>query len=147
MASSANQSCTWSALAAAVALTTSCGPKRPENAIIVDFGCFELQHVGGWHSSGIANFGEVIVRSEDDTTCPTLAELGFTLFADTNVNGVADESEVLLATTEEYGAFTTNARIYPTENQVARGDGPLWYRIVLVDSQGEEYVSAGACPE
>lgn len=132
-----------------IALTflQACGPDRPENATVADFGCFEIQHVAAHYSGGAAHFSEIIVRGDATDDCPRLARITFDLFADANGNGQLDANESLLAGDQQYAEFTTSARIYPTSHKVERGSGPLWYRVMLTDSEGTEHVSLGACPE
>lgn len=130
-----------------LALLLGCGPNRPENAIVVDFGCYEIQHVAGWHASGQANFSEIVVRGDPTEDCPNLAKLSFELYADANGNGALDAGESLMSGSEEYTEFTTSARIYPTSQEAQRGTGPLYYRVVLTDSSGATYVSEGPCPK
>ncbi len=131
--------------------TQACGPERPENAIVEDFGCFELQHLAGYVAQGEAHFGEIIVRGEVSPECPNLAKIEYSLFADANGNGAPDESEILLSGAETYAAFTTSARLYATASgkqlDAFPGKGPLRYRITLTDSTGAKYVSDGLCPE
>ncbi len=129
------------------ALLTSCGPDRPENAIVTEFGCLELQHVGGWYESGQAHFGEIVVRSKESEDCPQIAQLEFQLFADANGNGNMDGAETLMSGFEQYTAFVTNTRIYPTAKEVERGSGPLWYRVIVTDSSGQAHVNVGPCEE
>lgn len=131
----------------ALTLLQACGPDRPENAIVADFGCYELQHVAGYYESGSAHFSEIVVRGDSTESCADLAKITFDLFADANGNGSLDAGESLLGGSEEYAAYTTSARIYPISREALRGSGPLWYSVVLVDSNGAEHVSLGACPE
>jgi len=127
-------------------LLQACGPERPENAIVANFGCYEIQHVAGFYESGSAHFSEIVVRGDSTDDCPNLAKITFDLFADANGNGALDAGESLLNGSEEYSEFTTSARIYPTSQEVERGSGPLWYSVVLIDSEGVQHTSVGACP-
>lgn len=125
----------------------SCGPKRPENAIVIAFECLELQHLAGGYDDGEAYFGEIVVRGSAKEGCATLSRIDFILFADANKNEVAEPNEILHEGGEDYGDFTTSARIYATSKEAERGTGPLRYEVALTDSSGITFKSKGFCPE
>ena len=131
---------------AAGLLLAGCGPKRPENAIVIAFDCLELQHVAGGYEDGEAYFGEIVVRGSADEGCATLSRIDFKLFADANENEVAEPKEVLHSGSETYGEYTTSARIYATSSPAARGTGTLRYEVSVTDSEGALFQSTGPCP-
>ena len=139
------------ALAASLLVLAACGTKRPENAIVADFPCLEIEHYGASVTGKKVLIEEVIVRAKsDESSCPLLASIEAVLFDDADGDGkVSGEKEEIFKVSREFTDHTVSARLHESSAELISGiaTNALKLRIRVTDQNGESFETLHVCSE
>lgn len=141
---------TRSVLVTCVLAAAGCGSKRPENAIVADFPCLEIEHYGAVLSGKQAFIDDVIVRvKSDDESCPGLASVEAVLFDDDDGDGRDSESEEIFKVYRDFAEHTVSARLEHSTITMVQGIAvdALKLRITVTDHAGGSFDTLHDCTE
>ena len=144
-------SLTRCALAGGLLALVACGTKRPENAIVADFPCLEIEHYGASVVGKKVLIEEVIVRVKtDDSSCPALATIEAVLFDDADGDGrISGEEEEIFKVSRTFTEHTVSARLHPSSAVLVSGIATeaLKLHITVTDQDGASFDTLHVCTE